>query len=314
MTAEPLLSREEIEAIVELRAPTTPGQIPVRPVDLLAADRFLHDVLPLLEVGFSRAATAATSVLTSLLGVAAEVTSEPTEILTGRGLFEVLAPAQALVGLRTRGGHADGHALIAVDAHLTYRLLERLFGSSGSADAPTVLERPPTRLERQMLLQNLTPLIDAFQAALEPRGYFSFAPSSVESDLAMLPGFSADVTVMHVPFSVALGGGYASFSLALTAPLLEPMRDRTAAPPAGVQGETLAEVLPAVPCTLVAELGATELSLADLAELSPGQILHLDRGPGDEIAVYVEGRTKFFGIAVADGGALAVELTRSNQP
>ncbi len=311
MSTEPILTRDEIEAILELRAPAASAAPTVRPVDLLAADRFLEDLLPLLEVGFARAAAAATRVLTTLLGVPAEVTAEATEILTGRGLYDVLGAAPALLSLRAGRGPARGYAVLATDALLTYLLVERVFGNAAPAGSAAVLDRRPTRLECRMLERNLAPLVEAIDVALEPRGAYGFRPSSVETSLEVVPGFPLDVTVVHAPFSVALDGRFASFSLAFPAPLLEPLRERVRPEPEPANGGRIAEVLPAVPGTVVAELGAVHLTVAALAGLHPGQVLRLDRGPGDEVAVYVEGRPKFAGIAVSDDGTLAVEITRS---
>ena len=311
MSTEPILTRDEIEAILELRAPAASAAPTVRPVDLLAADRFLEDLLPLLEVGFARAAAAATRVLTTLLGVPAEVTAEATEILTGRGLYDVLGAAPALLSLRAGRGPARGYAVLATDALLTYLLVERVFGNAAPAGSAAVLDRRPTRLECRMLERNLAPLVEAIDVALEPRGAYGFRPSSVETSLEVVPGFPLDVTVVHAPFSVALDGRFASFSLAFPAPVrrfglgTHPLAQRLE------QGGRIAEVLPAVPGTVVAELGAVHLTVAALAGLHPGQVLRLDRGPGDEVAVYVEGRPKFAGIAVSDDGTLAVEITRS---
>ncbi|RMG97477.1 MAG: hypothetical protein D6705_08645 [Deltaproteobacteria bacterium] len=310
MATEPVLTRDEIEALLELRSDRVEAGAAVRPVDLLAADRFLHDLVPLLDVGFGRAASAATRVLTTLLGATVDVSAEATELLTGRGLYDVLAPAPTLLALRCVRGQAHGHAVLAVDATLTYLLIERVFGNPKSDDGFRILERPPTRLERRMLQRNLEPLVDAVDAALEPRAYFGFEVVTVESSPDLLPGLSADVTVVHAPFSVAFGDRFASFSLALPAPLLEPLRERVQPQMPLTSDETLAAVLPSVEGTVVAELGATRMTVADLTNLRVGQILRLDRGPGDETLVYVEGRPKFSGIAVSDDGAIAVELTR----
>ena len=71
----------------------------------------------------------------------------------------------------------------------------------------------------------------------------------------------------------------------------------------------LAEVLCGASVELHADLASTELSVAELLALRPGDILRLDQTQTDPVAVRVEGVTKFLGQPMQRGGVFGVEVT-----
>ncbi len=303
-----ILSRDEIAALLESRAgPSALGLAEPEPVDLLAADRFIRDLIPLLDVGHMRLAESLQRVMTSMLGVATTVHNEAPEIVTGRALHGIAQAAPTLVRLAVRTPRGEGRALLILDTRLTFTLIARLFGST-DLDAAPQTPRAPTNLERRILLQALGPILHELDHQLEPRDFFRFAPCGVEPRLDLVPGFAPDTTALHVPFSLTLGEHLASFSLAFSGDLLERLRDAMPAPEPA-RGGTLAQAMHGVPLTITVELGETTLTLQQLTSLRPGQVLTLDRGPHDEVPVQIEGLPCWMGLPVHDDGAVAVELT-----
>ena len=305
---DPILSPDEIEALLESHPGSSAmGLVEPDPVDLLAGDRFIRDLVPLLDVGHVRLAESLQRVVTSMLGVAAAVHNEVPEIVTGRALHSIAQTAPTLVRLAVQTPRGEGRALLILDTRLTFTLIARLFGST-DLDAAPETPRAPTNLERRILVQALDPILREMNTQLEPRGFFHFTPSGVEPRLDLVPGFSPDATALHVPFSLTLGEHLASFSLAFSADLLELLRDALPSTrPA--QDETLAQVMDGVPLTLTVDLGEAVLTLQQLTTLSPGQVLTLDRGPHDEVPVLIEGLPCWMGLPVHDDGAIAVEIT-----
>jgi flagellar motor switch protein FliM len=315
---EPILSREEIEALIGEAANHRGGDARSRRsrtqalgIDLLADDRHLRLLLPTLQVGFARLAESLRRVLTSVLRNKVEVRDEAPEVVSGRGLVSIAARAACIIALRvTTADGTRGFAVLALDPVFTFRVIERMFGG-GSGPPQTPTGRSPTSLERRMLTRALTPLFEALDTALEPAGHFSFEVHSVESRLDLVPGYGPDTTALHVPFMLDIAGQIASFSLSLPATVLEPLRGRLDAfAPVDLSGSLMPQMIREVPVTLAVVLGHATMSLRQLMRLQPGTVLALDRGRSEELAVEVEGTTKWAGTPIQQDGVVAVEITR----
>lgn len=316
---EPILSREEIELLLgesrgERRSGTNRGSSRARAealgIDLLADDRHLRLLVPSLQVGFARMAEGLRRVLTSVLRNKVEVRDEAPEVVSGRGLVSIAQRAACIIALRvTTADGAQGFAVLALDPVFTFRVIERMFGG-GSGPPHTPSGRSPTSLERRMLTRALAPLFDTL-GALEPAGYFRFEVLSVESRLDLVPGYGPDTTALHVPFMLDIAGQIASFSLALPGTVLEPLRARMSAPAlADAKASVMPQTVREVPVTVSVVLGHVPMTLRQLLRLQPGTVLALDQGRSEELAVQVEGATKWAGTPIQQDGMVAVEITR----
>lgn len=313
---EPLLSPAEIEAILETSQAARHRGLKSEPetIDILASDRLIQQMLPALTVGYVRLSATLRKVLTSTLRMKVEVRDEAPEIITGRGLTRVTENAACLLGLRTHVlGRDCGQSVLILDPVLAYRIIERVFGG-GSGGETTIAERAPTALEQRMILRTLTPVIDALNRTLEPANSFRFMGSRVESTLDLIPGFTPDITVLHIGFTVKLGDEMASMSLALPTSALSPLRPLLCAP-LGESTESnneLGQFIPRVPISVAVELGRATMTLRDVVNLQVGTVIPLDKHPQDELPVQVGGVIKFHGMPVHDDGAIAIEITRKH--
>jgi flagellar motor switch protein FliM len=165
-----------------------------------------------------------------------------------------------------------------------------------------------------MLTRALAPLFDALNSTLEPHGFFAFEVHSVVSRLDLVPGFAPDTTALHVPFTLDIGEQLASFSLAIPASVLEPLRGKlgVAASEASCSRD-MPKLVAEVPVSISVALGHTEMTLRQLLRLQPGTVLALSQGRNDELPVSVEGVVKFHATPVQQDGMVAVEITRRNQ-
>ena len=162
-----------------------------------------------------------------------------------------------------------------------------------------------------MLTRALAPLFDALNHTLEPAGFFQFEVRSVESRLDLIPGFGPDTTALHIPFTLNIGEQIASFSLALPATLLEPLRGKVG--PAATDtacSREMPRLVAEVPVSVSVSLGQIEMPLRQLLRLQPGTVLALNQGRSDELAVAVEGVVKWHGTPVQQDGMIAIEITR----
>ena len=310
---EPILSREEIETLLGAGGGRRGSSVHMEAVgiDLLSEDRHLRLLLPTLQVGFSRLAESLRRVLTSVLRAKVEVHDEPPEVVTGRGMVSIASRAACIIALRVACPDATtGTAVIALDPIFTFSVIERLFGGGGGPPK-TPEGRSPTSLERRMLTRALAPLFDALNRTLEPAGFFQFEVRSVESRLDLIPGFGPDTTALHIPFTLNIGEQIASFSLALPATLLEPLRGKVG--PAATDtacSREMPRLVAEVPVSVSVSLGQIEMPLRQLLRLQPGTVLALNQGRSDELAVAVEGVVKWHGTPVQQDGMIAIEITR----
>lgn len=310
---EPIISREEIETLLGDTGGRRGAAGRMQPVgiDLLAEDRHLRQLVPTLQLGFARLAEGLRRVLTSVLRAEVEIRDEPAEVVTGRGMIRIASRAACIIALRvTTPGASAATAVLALDPIFTFSVIERLFGGGGGP--PKAPEgRSPTALERRMLTRALVPLFDALNGALEPAGFFTFEVHSVESRLELIPGFAPDTTALHVPFTLGIADRLASFSLALPAAVLEPLRGRVGVP---VSDATCSRDMPRlvaeVPVSVSVALGHTEMTLRQLLRLQPGTVLSLSQGRSDDLPIAVEGVVKWHGAPVQQDGMVAVEITR----
>lgn len=313
---EPILSPNEVQALLDVAKPTGARGIALNaePVDLLADDRHLRLLLPGLKVGYARAAERLRRVLTSVLRAKVELRDEEPELLTGRGLLSVAEQAACLLVLRmTSKDHDPVHGVLAMDPTFTFAVIERLFGGGGSTPK-TPEGRSPTALERRMLLKALEPMFDVLNEALEPPGFLTLVPDRIESRLDLVPGYTPDMTVVHVPFTMTIGDELASVSLATPATALEPLRGRLGVPKAETSGAgAMGKIVRSVGIRLSVELGRVQLTMRQILELRPGTVLALDTNRSAELPIQLEGVTKFVGVPVQDDGAIAIEITGSSK-
>lgn len=310
---EPILSRTEVQAILDSAHGGGRRRLTVTPVavDLASNDRNIRTLVPTLMVGFKRVAEGLRTVLTSVLRSKAELKAEAPEILSGRGFSTACEQAASLVALRIHaGGEPFGFAVLALDSVLTFSIIERLFGGGGG---PPVVPgvRSTTLLERTMLLHALGPVLTELNTSLEPREHFQFELHSIETTLDLIPGYTPDVSVLHTPFTMTLGEQLASMSLALPCAALEGLRGRAQERMATPQdAEAMLANVSSTPMQVSVELGRAAISMRQLLQLEPGQVLELDTHRGAELPVRVQGITKFHGVAVQEDKAIAIELTR----
>ena len=312
---EPILSREEIATLLGEagRDGGRPGGSRMQAVgiDLLAEDRHLRALMPTLQVGFARLAEGLRRILTSVLRAEVQIHDESAEVVTGRGMLDIASRAACIIALRVRcPGASLATAVLALDPIFTFSVIERLFGGGGGPPK-TPDGRSPTALERRMLTRALGPVFEALNAPLEPAGSFPFEVHSVESRLELIPGFGPDTTALHVPFTLEIGEQLASFSLALPATVLEPLRGKLGVPVSDAAcSADMPRLVAEVPVSVSVVLGHVEMTLRQLLRLQPGTVLALSQGRNDELPVAVEGVVKWHGTPVQQDGMVAVEITR----
>ncbi len=164
-----------------------------------------------------------------------------------------------------------GSCLLVLPAESAVRLADLLMGGTGET-AP----RPTTRLEQSVLLRHVVPALWPLATALADAGVTGLQAGPISDD--PLPTGTGEVVAVLLE-AVLPAGGEATLVLCLPARSLLPAGPER---PTAVAGPA-ADVLGSVPVTVALRLPGATVAAADLAELSPGDVLRLDGGATAEL-------------------------------
>lgn len=188
---------------------------------------------------------------------------------------------------------------------LFFALLSLEFGAGGVTRPAIASNRPYTGIERRLLVRLVRQLLafleEGWRRSLELRaevGGTVGRDQLLERVAPRLLLASLDVTALEVVGRVRVGLPAGPFRGLSAAPL---------ALPAG-QGTGLERSVAQLPVILRAELGSTELTLAQLASLRVGDTLPFQPSAPDGLLLRVEGQPKFRAIAGRVGSRLASQV------
>ncbi len=218
-----------------------------------------------------------------------------------RAFVETLPPGDRLVGFEAQPSAASGFVLVA--RPLAFSLLSLEFGGRRPSGHP-LPTRDYTRIERRFLRRVAT----EFLAGIEPR-WRAWSPLELRVGGVHAPAevpARSPGTLLLASFDVTGLGPVGRLRIGLPeAPL------RLAAPSASETRAPAREIersLRDLELTLRVELGSTELSLAELGALQPGDLIEIRRAVPDGFLVHIEGRPKFRAVKGTVGERLAVQV------
>jgi flagellar motor switch protein FliM len=321
MAAADILSQDEIDALlhgvdhgaVEPELPVGEAADGVRAYDFTSQDRIVRGRLPTLEMVNERLVRLFRVSLFNLLRRSPEVTAGGIQMLKfGEYVHSLPMPANmSLVKLRP----LRGTALVVLDPKLVYLLVDNFFGGSGrfstraEAREFTAME---TRVVQIVLERLFRDLREAWALVLD------VSPEHVGSEVN--PHFASIVTpsevVVTTVFGIGLDGGGGELHITLPYGMIEPIRDLLEA---GMQSdrserdarwaEGLREGVETVDVDLRVTLTETTLTLRELLEMQPGDVVPVELPPHalawvDEVPVF---RAQFG----RSRGKLALKVDRS---
>lgn len=283
----------------------------VRPYDFRRPDKFSKDQLRTLQaihenvarlIG-GRLSARLRSTVGVHLGATAQVVFD--EFLAGLEL-----PSQ-LVVVEAEG--LDGPFLVDLDLNLAFAALDRLLGGPGT---PPRVRREPTAIEDALidrLVDDIVPAIGEGWSHLTNLGV-RVAEKALRPDLLRVAAPSAATAVLT--FEVRLAGYSAPLSICYPHDTLAPILSRLS-PTAwygqanrgnGAVREALTVALAAVEVPVAAVLGGTSLSVEQLADLAPGDVIRLDQPADGPIAISVMDQARAWAIPGRVRDRLAVRL------
>ena len=225
---------------------------------------------------------------------------------------EILASWAVAVELRAPGGETAG--LVGLDQAFCDALIERAFGApvaetkaSSPASVSPVTPQKMTALGLKTIQPTLHGVVSDLGIALGGKTPIRLTAGEPTPGEAMeLPRALLSLFVSRL--EVIFGAYRCSVTVALLPTIVELSCRRGTVRSAEPAPMSIARNLQSALVEVSACLGQTQLTMAELLALRPGDLIRLERGRTERVPVSVEGVTKFLGQPTQCGGAFGVTI------
>ncbi|MEM1011582.1 MAG: flagellar motor switch protein FliM [Planctomycetota bacterium] len=212
----------------------------------------------------------------------------------------------------------DGKLCLEISPLIVYPIIDRLLGGS-NADL-FIPQRPLTQIE-QRLVQRVTDrathhLGEAWSQIVPAE----FKVVDFESNPQLVQIVPPNETVVVVGFEIKMGHRAGTMSLCIPYQAMEPIMSRVSQQswfsyenrrgPGDAGEKKLASGLESAAVELKATLAKTTITLSELINLRPGDILTTEKPESTDVVIDIAGRNKFTGRIGQFRGNKAIRLTR----
>jgi flagellar motor switch protein FliM len=312
-----ILSQEEIDALLSAMSK---GEVDLKrgrkkepkvaSYDLTSKEIMLREQLVGLEVILDRFANLLHSSLTTSFRRVIEADFTSTEVVKFREFLSTFSHPTSFGVFRI--APLSGSALIAIEPHLAFSLIDCMFGGKGKSINKI---REFTLIEQRVMRKLIIDMLKNLEKAWGVVHSCSLSLKRTETDprfvqLAPLNDWviSATLYIQEEEFS---GNIHLCFPYLMLEPIkgkLSSKELREAEVEHGL-GSQIQDLLRYTQITITAELGRTTLALRDLLSLQVGDVLKLNTGPQDHVIINVEGIPKYQGLPGVIKGNRAVQIT-----
>ena len=285
MPAEKILEPAEIDALIKGVATgavsTQPGAAPgvVQAYDFSQPTRTVHGKLPGLELINERFGRAFRVSLYNLLRRAADITVKPLRIETFADYTRGLSAPISLNLVKV--APLRGTGLIVLDPGLVFTIVDHFFGGSGRSWK--VEGREFTSIEQRIIHMLLRSVFADLREAWAPAVNIELEYLQSEVNPQFAPIEAPNELVLVSAFHIELAGGGGEMHVTLPFAMIEPLREAFDSGLAGSRLErdprwssSLREEIEEAEVELRMVLGRTSVTLADLLNLKPQDLLPCD--------------------------------------
>lgn len=195
----------------------------------------------------------------------------------------------------------EGSAIMEVNPNLGFAFLDRLLGGPGYAPTKT---RPLTEIEQTVIEKIAQRMLDYLQEPWE--GIIEMQPSldRVETNPQFTQLVSPTEIMMIVSLETQMGDVVGMINICIPFLMLEPIMDKlnvhyyyssTSSRSTPEDTSAIRMKLDNAFVPLKVLLGRTSITVKDLLELAPGDIIPLERNIKSDLEVVIGQRTKFYG-------------------
>jgi flagellar motor switch protein FliM len=285
----------------------------VRSFDFLRPSKFSKDQLRTIELLHEPFCRTSAAQLSAILRALVEVEVVSADQVS-YGELVTSMPTPCLIHIVTLSP-LEGMAVIDMDLGITFSIIDRLVGGSGTLRPKP---RELTEIERA-LIQNVTDiLLDAFSEAWSSVVPARFKVVGTEMNPQSAQIVTPTDMVMLITFELRVGSATGMLSLCIPYTVLEPAMEKlTAQNYFSTRTEIsspdlrdgIADSLGSVTIPVAVELGEASLSVGDLLALAPGDVIPLAVAPGSDATVRIGDRPAFHAQPGTRGRRSAVQVT-----
>jgi len=307
------------DASAPVFSPTGRSNLEVQTYDFKRPERLSKDqmrALHTLHEGFGRNFGAA---LSGYLRTIIEVNVASTEQVTYSEFIHSLPNPTCFNLLKAE--QFDGQLCLEISPLIIYPIIDRLLG--GSSTDLFIPQRPLTQIEQRLVTRitdRATHQLSEAWSALMPT---TFSVQDYESNPQLVQIVPPNETVVVVGFELKMGNRAGTMSLCIPYNVIEPFMSVLAAQNwftyqrrggADDQARKLKRSVQQAPVELCVILANSTIRVDELLSLQPGDIITTEKPAGSDVAVQVEGRTKFHAQIGQFRGNRAVQITRVCRP
>ncbi len=279
--------------------------------DFSSQDRIVRGRMPTLELINERFARHMRISLFNMLRKTAEVSINGVQMVKFGEYQNTLYVPTSLNMVRFRP--LKGTALITMEARLVFILVENFFGGDGRFHAK-IEGREFTPTERRIIQMLLKLVFEDYREAWSPVMGVEFEYLDSEVNPTMANIVSPTEVIVVSSFHIEVDGGGGDFHVVMPYAMVEPIRELL---DAGIQSDkmetdvrwskALRDEIMDVPVNLRANLLDTDLTLRDLMELQPGDVIPVDMP--DAATVFIEDLPTFRAKMGQSNDNIALKIT-----
>jgi flagellar motor switch protein FliM len=322
---EKILSQDEIDALLngvvsgevetappaEAVAEATTG---VKGYDLLNQERIIRGRMPTLEMINDRFVRRQAVAWTGVLREAIEFVVVGTQVIKfGEFLKKIPMPSSLNV---FHMAPLRGSGLFVMDAFLVYLLVDYFFGGKGQTHVKPEgrdFTAVQVRMIKKLLMLALADLEKAWQAIMPVK--VDYVRSESNPQFAMV--VTASEVVIVVTLQVIIGETTRDLFVVYPYSMLEPIKEKLYSGLVSDQLEQdgswnskFRDLIHECELPIAVKLGSTTVTVQDVLNFAPGDVVMLDQRPGDPLECYVEDYLKFLGSPGVFKGNHACRVTK----
>ena len=320
---EKILSQDEVDALLkgvvsgEVDTASKENNTPMKGVtqyDLFNQERLIRGRMPTMEMINDRFIRQQSVVWTNMFREAVNFSVVGTQVSKfGEFLKKIPQPSSLNV---FHMPPLRGSALYVMDAFLVYLIVDYFFGGKGQTHVkPEGRDFTPVQLRviKKLLLLALVDLEKAWHPVVPVK--MEYLRSESNPQFAMV--VTSSEIVLVVTLQVVLGETARELYIVYPYAMLEPIKEKL------YSGQVLEQVdqnedwnqrfrerLHDCPLSLSVRLGTAAVTVKDVINFSPADVILLDQRPGDPLDCYVEGYHKFQGSPGIFKGNHACRVTK----
>ena len=205
-------------------------------------------------------------------------------------------------------------ALIHFDPSLSFSTIEIMLGASTELDLLS-LERSLTKIELNVLKTLMIKACDDLDRAFRPITHLTSTLVKIENNPRLVSITNPKSEVIIGSFDVKVGDQHGVMELAFPLATLDPFREefkdllRASSLKHGGWTDILIEELKDMTTTVIAQSGIIELSVGQVLNFKPGDVIPITYDLNSSLKILVEEKLKFFAQPGVHRGKKAISLT-----